>query len=207
MRLWAFRESIKFYMILGIDAMRKKLIDQARIFVKQKRIKQVNDIFDLTVEEIFKAINNQQRDINSARQKNILESNVRIGVKYFPRFFDSRWRIFTPKLKQPSKNQYLGTPISPWVVRWKVRILHAVDEKVLEPGEILLTRATDPGWTPLFVNAWGIILEVWGSLQHGALVAREYWKPCIVWMDGLMQKLEDGQEIEMDGSTGMIKVL
>jgi pyruvate,water dikinase len=105
------------------------------------------------------------------------------------------------------KNEIIWTPISPWVVRGKVKVFHAANEKKLLPWEILVTRATDPGWTPLFVNAGGILLEVGGVLQHGALVAREYWKPCIAGLEGIMNKLKDGQEIEMDWANWIVKII
>jgi pyruvate,water dikinase len=71
----------------------------------------------------------------------------------------------------------------------------------------LVTRATDPGWTPLFINAAAVVLEVGGMLQHGALVAREYGKPCVVGIDNIATILKDGQQIEVDGSNGIIKLI
>jgi phosphoenolpyruvate synthase/pyruvate phosphate dikinase len=61
------------------------------------------------------------------------------------------------------------------------------------PCEILVTRATDPGWTPLFINAAGVILEIGDSIQHGALVAREYGKPRVARVENATQVFEDGQ--------------
>ena len=66
--------------------------------------------------------------------------------------------------------ELVGVPISAGVVQGTVKVLHRADEKKLLPGEILVTRATDPGWTPLFIHAGGIILEIGGALQHGAVV-------------------------------------
>lgn len=63
------------------------------------------------------------------------------------------------------------------------------------------------GWTPLFINAGGIVLEVGGLLQHGALVAREYGKPCIAGIENVTSLFTDGQTIEMDGLTGIIQIL
>jgi pyruvate,water dikinase len=85
--------------------------------------------------------------------------------------------------------------------------LRAPDEKPFEKGEILVARATDPGWTPLFVNAAAVVLEVGGSLQHGALVAREYGVPCVTGVVGATALWEDGTVIEVDGSTGTIRAL
>jgi rifampicin phosphotransferase len=72
---------------------------------------------------------------------------------------------------------------------------------------VLVAYTTDPGWTPLFVNAAAIVLEVGGVLQHGALVAREYGKPCVVGIDRVVEKLRDGEPVEVNGTTGTVRLL
>ncbi|WP_306391836.1 PEP-utilizing enzyme [Telluria beijingensis] len=64
-----------------------------------------------------------------------------------------------------------------------------------------------PGWTPLFVNAASVVLEVGGVLQHGALVAREYGKPCVVGISDVFARLEDGQWVEVDGVAATVRLL
>ncbi|MDH7578083.1 MAG: PEP-utilizing enzyme [Bacillota bacterium] len=86
-------------------------------------------------------------------------------------------------------------------------MLKSPDEKPVLPGEILVAKATDPGWTPLFINAAGVILEVGGMLQHGALVAREYGKPCVSGIEDAVSVLQDGQMVEMDGLNGIVRLL
>ena len=49
-----------------------------------------------------------------------------------------------------------------------------------EPGEILVCPSTDPGWTPLFLTAGGLVMEMGGANSHGAVVAREYDIPAVV---------------------------
>src|SRR5207244_3671909 len=103
--------------------------------------------------------------------------------KNLPRVFDSRGKIFRPKPPPLKAGEIAGHAVSPGVMRGKVKVLHTPDEKPLYPGEILVARATDPGWTPLFVNAAAVVLEVGGVMQHGALVAREYGKPCVAGVE------------------------
>ena len=97
--------------------------------------------------------------------------------------------------------------ISPGLARGRVKVLHSADEKELLPGEILVTRGTDPGWTPLFSNAGGIVLEIGGALQHGAVVAREYGLPCVSGLDQATSRLRDGQLVEVDGTNGVVRKL
>jgi pyruvate,water dikinase len=61
--------------------------------------------------------------------------------------------------------------------------------------------------TPLFLNASGVILEVGGMLQHGALVAREYGKPCVSGLENATKILKDGQMVEMDGANGIVRLI
>ncbi|MDP6317751.1 MAG: PEP-utilizing enzyme, partial [Pseudomonadales bacterium] len=77
----------------------------------------------------------------------------------------------------------------------------------VEPGDILVAVTTDPGWTSLFINAAAVILEIGGELQHGALVAREYGKPCVSGITDVTHQFEDGQIVEVDGNTGRVRLV
>ena len=123
------------------------------------------------------------------------------------RVIDSRGKIFHPPAAASADDEFVGVAISPGIARGKVKVLHSSDEKVLLPGEILVARATDPGWTPLFINAGAIVLEIGGALQHSAVVAREYGLPCVSGLTGATDIFEDGQTVEVDGSNGLVRLL
>jgi pyruvate,water dikinase len=74
----------------------------------------------------------------------------------------------------------------------------------IRPGEILVTRATDPGWTPVFSVIGGAVIEIGGLLSHGAIVAREYGLPAVVNIPQATQLIRDGQQITVDGGTGRV---
>jgi pyruvate,water dikinase len=100
-----------------------------------------------------------------------------------------------------------GVGVSPGVVTGAVRILRSPSEAArLNAGEILVARATDPGWTPLFMKAGGVIMELGGMLSHGAVVAREYELPAVVNIPGATAALVDGQVVTMDGRQGVVWV-
>jgi rifampicin phosphotransferase len=86
-----------------------------------------------------------------------------------------------------------------------VKILDDPFAKAVMPGDVLVAYTTDPGWTPLFINAAAVVLEIGGALQHGALVAREYGKPCAAGIDQVMTRLQDGQIVEVDGNSGVVR--
>ena len=73
-----------------------------------------------------------------------------------------------------------------------------------EPGQILVTRSTDPGWTPLFSIVSGLVLEIGGQLSHGAIVAREYGLPAVVNVPEATSRIAEGQMIVVDGSAGEV---
>ena len=74
----------------------------------------------------------------------------------------------------------------------------------IQPGEILVTRATDPGWTPVFSLISGLVLEIGGQLSHGAIVAREYGLPAVINVTGATRRIVDGETITVDGSVGTV---
>ncbi len=100
-----------------------------------------------------------------------------------------------------------GLGISQGRARGRVRVVRNLDEATkLEPGEVLVTRAVDPAWTPLFLTASAVVLEMGSRLSHGAVVAREYKVPAVVNIDGVTRRLVDGQEVTVDGSRGVVWV-
>jgi pyruvate,water dikinase len=74
----------------------------------------------------------------------------------------------------------------------------------LEPGEILVAPSTDPGWTPLFLTAGGLVMEMGGANSHGAVVAREYGIPAVLGTGVATRRITSGQTITVDGDTGRV---
>jgi pyruvate,water dikinase len=77
----------------------------------------------------------------------------------------------------------------------------------LEPGEILVARSTDPGWTALFAIAGALVIERGGILSHGAIVAREFGVPAVVGVEGITRRLRGGEELLVDGDTGEVVIV
>ena len=212
MTLGAYRETPKHYVIKVIDLFRKRALQVADTFVQAARLDHRDQIFDLTIADIDAALADAALadaalDLRAiAAERTVLINQIKRN-HLVARVLDSRGKIFYPPRKAMQAGELSGTPISAGVVTGKVKVLHSADEKPLLPGEILVTRATDPGWTPLFINAGGIILEIGGALQHGAVVAREYGLPCVSGLFGATEMLKDGQMVEVDGSNGIVRIL
>ncbi len=101
----------------------------------------------------------------------------------------------------------VGNPVSAGVVEGSAHVVRDPQRETLQPGEILVAAFTDPGWTPLFINAVGLVTEIGGALAHGSVVAREYGIPAVVGMRGATQKIRTGQRLRVDGKRGVVEIL
>ncbi|MDZ4832308.1 MAG: PEP/pyruvate-binding domain-containing protein [Candidatus Melainabacteria bacterium] len=203
-----YRETPKYCLIYAIDALRTRILQEAEILVKEGRLENVHQVFDLSLEDFEKKVPKKKIDLVALGQDNRKNSDKLGRVPQLPPLIDSRGRILRPtRVNSDEEGTVTGTPISAGVARGPIKTLHTADEKPLNYGDILVARATDPGWTPLFVNAAAVILEVGGLLQHGALVAREYGLPCVGGVTGATKLWEDGTIVEVDGTRGVIRVV
>ncbi len=94
------------------------------------------------------------------------------------------------------------------VARGTVRVvLDPADAYELIPGEVLVAPLTDPSWTPLFLPAAAVVVNVGALMSHAVIVARELGIPCVVAVEGATEMLVTGMEVEVDGTAGTIKVI
>ncbi len=97
-----------------------------------------------------------------------------------------------------------GSPASAGVVSAPARVVLDPVDAHLEPGEVLVCPSTDPGWTPLFLTAGGLVMEMGGSNSHGAVVAREYGIPAVVGVPGATERIVTGHRVTVDGGAGLV---
>ncbi|WP_322797122.1 PEP-utilizing enzyme [Tepidiforma sp.] len=101
-----------------------------------------------------------------------------------------------------------GLPGCPGKARGTARVvLDPLDPTVLEPGDILVAPMTDPAWTPLFVPAAAVVVDVGATLSHAIIVSRELGIPCVVSATDATRRIPDGATIEVDGDTGAVTVI
>jgi len=101
-----------------------------------------------------------------------------------------------------------GVPGCPGTVRGTARvILDPLDPMALDPGDILIAPVTDPSWTPLFMTAGGVIVNVGGQISHAIIVSRELGLPCVVSVEHATERIPDGAAIEVDGATGQVTIV
>jgi pyruvate,water dikinase len=106
----------------------------------------------------------------------------------------------------PSDGSLSGTPASAGTVTAVARVVLEPVGAHLEPGEILVAPSTDPGWTPLFLTAGGLVMEMGGPNSHGAVVAREYGIPAVVGVADATTRITTGDEVTVDGAAGIVRM-
>ena len=101
-----------------------------------------------------------------------------------------------------------GMPGCPGQAEGRARvILDSNDPTALEPGDILVAPITDPSWTPLFVPAAAVVVDVGAALSHAIIVSRELGIPCVISATDATRRIPDGARVHVDGSSGLVTVL
>ena len=101
-----------------------------------------------------------------------------------------------------------GIPGCPGQATGRARvILDSHDPAALEPGDVLVAPITDPSWTPLFVPAAAVVVDVGAPLSHAIIVSRELGIPCVVSVTDGTQRIPDGALVTVDGDAGTVTVL
>jgi len=102
----------------------------------------------------------------------------------------------------------VGVAGSPGTVTGTAKvILDPTDPFTLEPGDILVAPLTDPSWTPLFMTAGAVVVDVGGQRSHAVIVSRELGLPCVISVTDGTKKIPNGSQIEVNGSTGEVTIL
>ncbi|MFR9693922.1 phosphoenolpyruvate synthase [Bacillus mobilis] len=202
-----YREYPKYGMINRYFIYKQALLKEAEQLVQSGVIREVDDIYYLTFEELHEVVRTNKLDYELIhKQKNEYKLYEKLTP---PRIMTSDGEIITGKYKRENipADAIVGLPVSSGVIEGRARVILNMEEANLEEGDILVTAFTDPGWTPLFVSIKGLITEVGGLMTHGAVIAREYGLPAVVGVENATRLIKDGQRIRVHGTEGYIEVL
>jgi len=223
-RYMPFRETAKFYIMLGYELIRKSLLELDRRFNLN------GDIFYLTPEELPLLTEGQSWDNIISQRKHRREQWLKIDLPEVI-FSDALEEIGKRNWECGMRNAELG--ISNLIPQSAIRIPNSgvfqtlqglsvsagvaegIASVVLNPANapisktnyVLVCPSTDPAWTPLFLNACALVMERGGMLSHGAVVAREYGIPAVVNIPNATKLIKDGQKIQVDGNRGIVTFL
>lgn len=202
-QLAGLREIPKYYLIVAIAAMRKELLGIGVELASSRVLDAADDIFFLNLTEVREAIAGREFKTLIAERKQHYELELR--RRHVPNVLLSDGT--EPEAAMPSRNDadgLSGTPASAGVTTGIARVISDPVGAHLEPGEILVAPSTDPGWTPLFFPAGGLVMEMGGANSHAAVVAREYGIPAVIGVHNATRRIVTGQKITVNGSNGEI---
>lgn len=209
------RENLRYERTRAFGIVRELFTAMGQRFYFEGIIAHPRDIFYLTKEEIGDYIGgtavtqNVQAliDLRKAEYAQFREMPVPSerfatwGAVYHANDFFSSEKI------EPVTGDLQGIGCCPGRVRGKARVVTDPSTVKTIGGDILVTSSTDPGWVTLFPESAAILVERGSLLSHSAIVSREMGIPCIVGITGLLKTIRTGDEIEMDGSTGSIRIV
>jgi pyruvate,water dikinase len=207
--LMALRESPKFFAIRMFGIFRGELLKLGRELAAAGELNRPDDLCYLSLAELAAFAAGAPADWpGTIAQRREAYRRERLR-RQIPRLLLSDGRAFYAGVTAPGAagGALLGSPVSPGSVAGRVRVVLDPRHAGLLPGEILVCRGTDPSWTPLFLTAAGLVMEVGGMMTHGAVVAREYGIPAVVGVDRATERLATGQLISVNGSTGEVRLL
>jgi rifampicin phosphotransferase len=206
--LTGLREVPKFNLILMMWSGRQLLLPVGEDLVRRGCLQVAEDIFFLDTAEARQALQGKDfRDLVAERRAAYRQESQR---RHIPRVLlsdgtEPERAVLAAAPSAPDKT-LVGTPASAGVVTGTARTILDPTGAHLLPGEILVAPSTDPGWTPLFLTAGGLVMEMGGAMSHGAVVAREYGIPAVVGVVGATERIATGQQIIVDGSAGSVSL-
>ncbi|MGG4481974.1 phosphoenolpyruvate synthase [Paenibacillus illinoisensis] len=205
--LSGYREYPKYGMVHRYFIYKKVLLKEAERLVQAGVLREKEDIYDLTFEELREVVSTRKVDDRMIRRRK--DEYKRYEKLTPPRVITSDGEIITGKYKRDNlpAEALVGLAVSSGVIEGRARVILNMEEAKLEAGDILVTAFTDPSWTPLFVSIKGLVTEVGGLMTHGAVIAREYGLPAVVGVENATKHIKDGQQIRVHGTEGYIEIL
>lgn len=197
------REARRDRMVRAIWVLRGLLRQQGRRMVDAGELGAVDDVFYLLVDEL----DAPPPDLAGIVARRRAEQATLQGLVP-PEAFSGRWTPTEAPTTAFEGGEVLhGIGVSGGSARGRVRVVHAETIDDLQPGEILVAKVTDVGYTPAFAYAAAVVTELGGPTSHAAIVAREFGVPCVVNARGATARLVTGTVVEVDGATGEVTVL
>jgi pyruvate,water dikinase len=202
-----YREYPKYGMVSRYFVYKQALLEEAERLVRAHVLREKEDIFFLTFQELHDLVRTNQVDEELIRRRK--EAFRSYQALTPPRVLTSDGEAVAGSYRRDDlpAGALVGLPVSAGTVEGRARIILDMAEADLEPGDILVTAHTDPSWSPLFVAITGLVTEVGGLMTHGAVIAREYGLPAVVGVDHATQLIQDGQRIRVNGTHGYIEIL
>ena len=205
--LVGMREMPKFLIITAMSRARATMLQVGRELADSSRIAAAEDVFFLDFDETKRAA--AGADLRAAISERRERYDAELRRRHVPRILLSdgtELEAVGTSSAAADTGALRGTPASAGIVTARARVILDPVGARLEPGEILVAPSTDPGWTPLFLTAGGLVMEMGGANSHGAVVAREYGIPAVVGVARATDAITTGAEVTVDGAGGVVSL-
>lgn len=202
-----YREYPKYGMVSRYFVYKQALLEEAERLVQGHLLREKEDIFYLTFQELHDVVCTNQVDDQLIRQRKDAFRSYQALTP--PRVLTSDGEGIAGAYRRDDvpAGALVGLAVSAGIVEGRARVILDMAEADLEAGDILVTAYTDPSWTPLFVAIKGLVTEVGGLMTHGAVIAREYGLPTVVGVEHATRLIRDGQRIRVHGTAGYVEIL
>ncbi|NUO62334.1 MAG: phosphoenolpyruvate synthase [Gemmatimonadaceae bacterium] len=212
------RENLRFERTRVFGRVRRIVLELGRRLAAMKLLDDARDVFYLQIDELLGTVEGTGTTVNLRglvalrraeyegwrREPAPADRFETRGIVHGPH--DHRGAPSAPEEAVTGESR-VGTGCYPGTVRGRARVVHDPREAELQAGEILVAERTDPGWVMLFPAAAGLLVERGSLLSHSAIVARELGLPAVIAVPGLTAWLRTGDEVELDGRTGVVRRL
>ncbi|RYE19881.1 MAG: phosphoenolpyruvate synthase [Sphingobacteriales bacterium] len=202
-----YREYPKYFIVSRYFMYKQALLKEAECLLADHIISNKEDIYYLSFDELYKLVRTHEFDQHLIDQR-------KEDYKWYekltpPRVMTSDGEVLTGKFSRDDlpEGAIVGLPVSSGIVEGRARVILKMEDADLQDGDILVTKFTDPSWTPVFISIKSLITEVGGLMTHGAVIAREYGLPAVVSVERATQIIKDGQRIRVNGTDGFIELL
>jgi pyruvate,water dikinase len=192
------RETAKHYLMKGYALIRQVLLELDRRFSLK------GGIFYLTQEDLPRLLAGEdlRAIIAERRRRRAIALSLEAPAVLFS---DDLEAIGRPS-PGPAGANLQGIPLSTGVAEGVALVLREPPAEMPGEGFILVCPSTDPAWVPLFALARGLVMETGGVLSHGAIVAREFGLPAVAGIPGLLERIQSGQRLRVDGARGVVTI-
>ncbi len=209
--LLALREHHKAALVVLLDLRRRAALALAEPLTKRGELDTPADLWLLTLDELIAAAQRleQGQPARPHPQLAARRDHQRHHADWSPPAVLTSLgeAVPAPPRRDVPQGTLVGTGVSSGVYEGRVRVVRDPTRETLAAGEVLVAAFTDPGWTPLFMHAGAVVIEVGGALTHGSVIARELGIPAVVAVDRVTHLLHTGQRVRVDGERGWVQLL
>ncbi|MEC7899013.1 MAG: PEP-utilizing enzyme [Actinomycetota bacterium] len=207
------RERTKLTQMMAIHEVRLPIYELGNRMTNEGHLEEPSDIFLLLNSELDDFIKdpNSFSETISQRRKDFnllssLEEPFIVNGQVPP---ISSWKKKTTSVEPVQVGEIMtGLSGSPGEITGRARVItDPGDPRGLEQGEILVAPITDPAWTPLFIPAAGVVVDVGAPMSHSVIVSREFGIPCVVSVHQAAERIPNGALIQVDGNKGTVTIV